>query len=86
MSELIHTKFNCEEKIDTHSGLDLEVADSALLGVRTEDVVVLVDETVELVLQGFDVGALVRDLELQVCAEHGHNFCGWMFDLEKNCS
>jgi len=55
------------------SALDLEVADAALLGVGAEDVVVLVDEAIELVLQGLDAGLLVVDLELQVSGEHWHD-------------
>jgi len=54
--------------------LDLQIADTALLGVGTEDIVVLVDETIELVLEALNVGLLVVDLELQVGREDGHDF------------
>lgn len=59
----------------TYRALNLEVTDTALLGVRTEDVIVLVDETIELVLEVLDAGTLVSNLELQVSREYGHDFC-----------
>lgn len=59
----------------THRALNLEVTDTALFGVRTEDVIVLVDETIELVLEVLDAGTLVSNLELQVSREDGHDFC-----------
>jgi len=56
------------------SALDLDIANTALLGVWAEDVVVLVDEAIELVLQVLDAGAAVSDLELQVGGEHRDDF------------
>lgn len=61
--------------IYTHSALDLQVANAALLGVWTEDVVVLVDQAIKLMLKGLDAGALVDNLELQVGGEHWDDLC-----------
>lgn len=66
---LAHLSARCIE-----STLDLEIANAALLGVGTEDVVVFVDEAIELVLQVFNAGAFVIDLELKVGGEDGHDF------------
>ena len=59
---------------DTHGTLDLKITDTALFRVGAEDVIVFVDKTVELVLQVFDIGAHVGDLELKICGVDGHNF------------
>lgn len=54
--------------------LNLEVANAAFLRVRTEDIIVLVYKTIELVLQVLDAGALISNLELQVSREYGDDF------------